>query len=533
MPGHRPELMRARRRTLSRAAAGLVGLAALGLLATLGRIADRPAPTPVRPAATRPAPLSTDTGSHYRPTTVDANGVTCSYGYAVFGGLKYGPDFKHFDYVNPDAPKGGTYRYAMDQSSFDTLSQYSLLGVFPLSLLYFHDTLMRASSDEPASRYGLIADRVCYAKDLSWFEFHLDPRARWNDGAPITVDDVLFTIAKAKTTLGVIQRRIDQAVDHAERTGPQTVRIHLKQKNNPTLPTVVTDLAVLPKHYYEKHDLMATTLEPPVNTGPYRFGRVSPGRWMEFVRNRDYWARDLPVNKGRFNFDVIHHDFYRDQLVANEAFLAGNEDAKSESSASNWPSEDRLPAFRAGEIKRAQIRYTQPAWYFGLVLNTRRPILANRAVRHALFLCYDFEWVNRVLLGNRHGRLTSTFPNSEFEARGMPGAGELKLLAPFRADVPAGGFHEAGRPAGRRRLAQAPREPDRGAAPAARGRVQDRRGPSDRSGDGPAGPHDAAHLFAAARPAGLALHRECAAHRHRHHLPQRRFRAAARHDARL
>ncbi len=144
----------------------------------------------------------------------------------------------------------------------------------------------------------------------------------------------------------------------------------------------------------------------------------------------------MPVNKGRFNFDVIHHDFYRDQMVANEAFLAGNEDAKSESSAGNWSSEDRLPAFRAGEIKRAQIRYMQPAWYFGLVLNSRRPILANRAVRHALFLCYDFEWVNRVLLGGRHGRLTSTFPNSEFEAKGLPTPGEVKLLEPFRADVP-------------------------------------------------------------------------------------------------
>ncbi len=277
MSGHRPELLRARRAATPRAvAAGLMALTALGLFSTLGWSADRPAPASIATTA-RPAPVSADTGSHYKPTTIDADGTTCSYGYAVFGGLKYGPDFKHFDYVNPDAPKGGSYRYAMDQSSFDTLSQYSLLGVFPLSLIYFHDTLMRASADEPAARYGLIAERACYAKDLSWFEFQLDPRARWNDGAPITVDDVLFTIHKAKTTLGVIQRRIDQAVDHAERTGPNKVKIYLKQKNNPTLPTVVTDLAVLPKHYYETHDLMATSLEPPVNTGPYRFGRVVQG----------------------------------------------------------------------------------------------------------------------------------------------------------------------------------------------------------------------------------------------------------------
>jgi len=392
--------------------------------------------TPAHAASPSKAAAAGSPTSPYQPTTVDANGVTCSYAYVVWGKPKYDWNFKHFDYVNPDAPKGGTYRYAMDQSSFDTVSQFSLLGVFPLSLIYFHDTLMRMSSDEPASYYGLIADRVCYARDLSWFEFHINPKARWNDGVPLTVDDILFTIQKSKTTIGIIQRRIDQAVDHAERTGPQTVRITLKQKNNPILPTVLTGMQVLPKHYYEKHDLLASTLDPPVNTGPYRFGRIVPGRWIEFVRNKDYWARDLPVNKGRFNFDVLREDFYRDQLVANEAFLAGNEDAKAESSASDWPSEDRLPAFRAGEVKRIQVRYMQPAWFVGLILNARRPVLANRAVRHALTLCYDFEWVNRVLLGNRHGRLTSIFPNGDFEAHGLPTPGELKLLEPFRAQLP-------------------------------------------------------------------------------------------------
>ncbi|HEY1126113.1 MAG TPA: extracellular solute-binding protein [Sphingobium sp.] len=436
MAGQRSDHARSRRSGLLRSA--LAGLAAIGLLATLGRTADRPAGVPVAksPIISTPKRAIDDGVSPYTPTTVDANGVTCSYGYAVWGKLKYGPDFKHFDYVNPAAPKGGTYRYAMEQASFDTVSQFSLLGVFPLSLLYFHDTLMRQSSDEPASYYGLIADRVCFAKDLSWFEFHINPKARWNDGAHLTADDVMFTIQKAKTTIGVIQRRIDQAVDHFARTGPRTVKVYLTQKNNPILPTVLTGMQILPKHYYEKHDLLATTLEPPVNSGPYQFGRISPGRWIEFVRNRTYWAADLPVNKGRFNFDVIRQDFYRDQLVANEAFLAGNEDAKAESNASNWVSENRLPPFRAGEIKRTQVRYMQPAWFLGVMLNARRAPLDNRRLRQALLLCYDFEWVNRVLLGNRHGRLTSIFPNGDFEAHGLPTPGELKLLEPYRADLP-------------------------------------------------------------------------------------------------
>jgi microcin C transport system substrate-binding protein len=432
-----------RRVQLRWAVAGLAALAMAALVPMLSAEPDSRVEGPgeasgiaAGTASGMVASRTTDTGSRYRPTTVDANGVTCSHGYAVFGKLKYAHDFKHFDYVKPDAPKGGTYRFASEQSSFDTMSQYSLLGVFPLSLIYFHDTLMRQSSDEPYSRYGLIAERVCYAKDLSWFEFELDPRARWNDGVPITVDDVLFTIEKAKTTIGIIQRRIDQAVERAERTGARKVKIYLKQKNNPTLPTVITDLAVLPRHHYSKHDLIAPSLAPPISTGPYRFGRVSAGRWFEMLRNKDYWAADLPVNKGRYNFDVIRHDFFRDQLVAGEQFLAGQEDARAENSASKWESEEGLPGFRSGELKRVQIRYMQPAWYYGIVLNTRRPILANRAVRQALFLCYDFEWVNRVLLGGRHGRLTSAFPNGDFEAPELPTPGELKLLEPFRAELP-------------------------------------------------------------------------------------------------
>lgn len=439
MAGQRSDQARSRRiGPIRPMLVGLAGFAAIGLLSTLGKTADRQ--TPARDARYPSMPLSgvvTRSGSSpYQPTTVDANGTTCSYAYVVWGKPKYGPDFKHFDYVNPNAPKGGTYRYAMEQASFDTVSQFSLLGVFPLSLLYFHDTLMRQSSDEAASYYGLIADRVCYAKDLSWFEFHINPRARWNDGVPLTADDVMFTIKKAKTTIGVIQRRIDQAVDHFERTGPQTVRVYLTQKNNPILPTVLTGMQILPKHYYETHNLLATTLEPPVNSGPYRFGRISQGRWIEFTRNRAYWAADLPVNRGRFNFDVIRQDFYRDQLVAHEAFLAGNEDAKAESNASNWANEDRLPPFRAGEIKRIQVRYMQPAWFLGMMLNARRAPLDNRHLRQALILCYDFEWVNRVLLGNRHGRLSSVFPNGDFEAHGLPTPGELKLLEPYRADLP-------------------------------------------------------------------------------------------------
>jgi microcin C transport system substrate-binding protein len=443
--GQGPVESRAGRRV--RASAVAAALCTIGLpflFAAIGRpVASAAYAGPARPPVQKVIPpteastyKSHDSWPYFEPTRIDRNGVTCSYGYAVFGPLKYGPDFRHFDYVNPDAPKGGTFRYAMAQTSFDTMSQFSLLGVFPLSLMYFHDTLMKPAQDEPSTRYGHIADRVCWPKDKSWFEFHLNPRARWNDGTPLTVEDVLFTIHISKTTIGVTQRRIDAAVDRAERTGPQSVRVHMAQKDNPTLPTVVTDMQVLPRHYYRNRDLQAATLEPPVNSGPYDWGTVSPGRWFEVRRKKDYWARDLPVNKGRYNFDVIRHDFYRDALVANEAFLSGQQDAKLENSATRFDVEERLPAFRAGEIKRSLIRYTQPAFYNGIVMNSRRPVLADRTVRQALTLAYDFEWVNRTLLGARHGRITSYFPNSEFEARGMPSKAEVALLAPFRKQLP-------------------------------------------------------------------------------------------------
>jgi microcin C transport system substrate-binding protein len=458
---------RAKRRWRVRmTAAALSALGLLGLMPMLSAMADEPTQVPDRPAAPGasakgadagdpPAPArfvlpprgsippseawtytSRDRWPYYEPTRVDANGVTCSYGYAVFGALKYPYDFKHFDYVNPNAPKGGSYRYAMSQASFDTMSQYSLLGVFPLSLLYFHDTLMKPGNDEPSSRYGNIVDRICWPRDLAWIDLHVNPKARWNDGTPLTVDDVLYTFHLAQTTIGVMQRRMTAGIAGAERTGPESARFYFTQKHNPTLMTLVTDMQVLPKHYYLKHELTESSLEPPVNSGPYLWGRVSPGRWFEVVRNKDYWAKDLPVNKGRFNFDTIRHDFYRDALVANEAFLAGQEDAKLENSSTRFEVEEKLPAFRAGEIKRSLIRYDQPAFYNGIIMNSRRPILSNRKVRQALTYAYDWEWVKRVLFGGRPGRINSYFPNSEFEAHGMPSKAELALLEPFRKDLP-------------------------------------------------------------------------------------------------
>ena len=361
--------------------------------------------------------------------------LVTSHGYAAFGTLKYPAGFRHVDYVNPNAPKGGKYRYAYT-GSFDSLNLMNLLGASPLGMVVIYEQLMRRAGDEPASRYALVAQSISYPKDLAWMDFHLDPRARWHDGKPIIPEDIMWTIEQSKGLVSPGLKRVQTAVARTEKRGPRTVRVYFTQKNNPTLPTVVMDMWLLPRHYYKTHNLMSATVEPPLASGPYRVGRVSPGRWIEFERVKDYWAKDLPINKGRYNFDVIRHDYYRDATIANEAFFAGNSDLKFETTAVRWDSEARLPAFRAGKLKRENIPYSNASFYTGLVMNTRRPFLADREVRRALMLAYDYEWVRRVLLKGHHGRMPSFFANGDFEAKGLPTADEVKLLDTVRDKVP-------------------------------------------------------------------------------------------------
>ncbi|MBT2187846.1 extracellular solute-binding protein [Sphingobium sp. H33] len=365
----------------------------------------------------------------------DDGPLISSTSYAAFGRPKYAPGFTHFDYVNPDAPKGGTYRYA-NTGSFDSLNLMNLLGTAPLGLVVIYDSLMRRAGDEPAARYPLVARSITYPRDLAWMEFHLDPRARWHDGRPITPEDVIFTIDQAKGLVTPALKRVQTAVARTQKTGPRSVRIYFTAKNSPSLPTTVMDMWLLPAHYYRTHNIMAASLDRPLASGPYKIGKFSAGRWIEFERVRDYWARDLPVNKGRHNFDILRQDYYRDGTVANEAFLAGNSDLKFESSAQRWDTEARMPVFRSGQIKRELIPYSNASLYVGIVMNTRRAFLADRQVRRALMLAYDFEWSRRVLLKGHHGRITNFFTNSEFASRGLPSGEELKLLETVRDKVP-------------------------------------------------------------------------------------------------
>lgn len=376
-------------------------------------------------------------------TSAQQGGVTTSHGYAVFGELKYGPGFEHFDYVNPDAPKGGSYRYASQGVTFDSLNQIALLGGIPPALMFMTDTLLKQSRDEPASHYCLVCKTVAWPADLSWAEFELDPRARFEDGHPVTPEDIVFSANLGRGLSLPAFTRVAQTMASIEKTGPRKVRIHFTMKNNPTLPTVIGLMPIMPKHYWEQRDPFKPSMEIPVGLGPYRVAEAVAGHSVTFRRDPDYWAIDHPVNVGRHNFDVVRNDYYRDAQLLNESFRVGLADLRLDMNASDIRQEARLPAAVEGDIQRDRLPYDDGAVYNSLTLNARHPFLADVRVRKALWLAYDFEWVKRSILGGDYGRLASYIPNMEFEATGLPGPGELAFLEPYRDSLPPELFTEA------------------------------------------------------------------------------------------
>nr|WP_288453270.1 extracellular solute-binding protein [uncultured Pseudomonas sp.] len=378
-----------------------------------------------------------------------------SHGYAQFGALKYPASFTHFDWVNPEAPKGGTLRI-MAAGSFDTLNPYTLKGTSPVATANFlqygvtelNEPLMAGtgqydpSGDEPASSYGLIASSVEYSEDRSWVVFNLRPEARFHDGKPITAYDVAFSY-RLLLKEGHPQYRTNlQEVKRVDILNRHRVRFVLKRANNPLLILRLGELPVLPQHYWKNRDFKATTFEPPLGSGPYRITRVNPGRSLTFERVKDWWGASLPVNRGKYNFDRVEVDFYRDSHVAFEAFKAGEFDFYIEQQAKNWSNNYRFPAVTRGDVIRAEIPHQIPTQTQALFMNTRRATFEDARVREALGLMFDFEWTNRTLFNSSYTRAASYYPNSEFSAKGKPEGAEWLLLSPFRGQLPAKLFTE-------------------------------------------------------------------------------------------
>ena len=364
-----------------------------------------------------------------------AEGGYSGHGVAMHGTPKYGPDFSHFDYVNPDAPKGGDVRLSQT-GTFDSLHPFILKGVSAGFLGLTFETLMAGSRDEAFSQYGLIAGRVEFPADRSSVTFTLREEARWHDGTPITVADVIFSF-EALTKKGNPFYRVYYAdVSKVEDLGGGQVKFSFSAGENRELPLIMGQLAILPKKYFAAHDFEKTTLEPILGSGPYRVDFVDVGRAISYRRVDDYWGADLPVNRGRNNFDSIRIDYYRDDTVALEAFKAHEFDWRLENTAKVWATAYGGPAIDTGLIEKVEIAHDQPTGLSAFVFNTRRPLFADRRVREALGLAFDYEWTNKNLFFGTYTRTRSYFSNSELASRGLPGEAELALLEPYRGRIP-------------------------------------------------------------------------------------------------
>lgn len=354
---------------------------------------------------------------------------------------KYPANFQHFDYVNPDAPKGGTLRQA-GFGGFDSLNPFISKGVAADDIGLIYDTLTRHSLDEPFSEYGLLAGKIEKPADNAWVRFHLRPQARFNDGHPVTAEDVKFTFETLMSKGEPMYRAYYADVDRVEIEGPRKVRFVFKHAGNRELPLILGQLPVLPKHWWAERDFSKSNLEIPLGSGPYRVSDVQAGRSIRYERVQDWWGKDLPVNRGFYNFDTMQIDYYRDNTVALEAFKAGQFDYWLETSAKNWATAYEIAAVANGQLIKEEIDNHNPAGMQGFIFNIRRPLFQDRRVREALGLLFDFEWANRQLFNGAYTRTNSYFDNSELAATGLPDARELKILEPLRDKIPPEVFTE-------------------------------------------------------------------------------------------
>jgi microcin C transport system substrate-binding protein len=363
-------------------------------------------------------------------------------GNSLFGDLKYPPDFKHFDYVNINAPKGGRMRYGV-VGSFDSFNAYVIKGDPAAGLAFLNESLTTPSYDEVSSSYGLIAEGMYHPDDFSLVAFRLRDIARWHDGQPITVEDVIYSFDFLKETHPTYHFYY-QNVQKAEQTGPNEVTFVFDSKGNRELPGIMGQLPILPKHYWEgttaagkKRNINDTTLEPPLGSGPYRIKTFKAGQTITYERVADYWGKDLPVNVGSYNIGEFEFIYFRDRLIIFEAFKADQLDVRPGPGTKEWDTQYDFPAVEKGNVIKATFFTKGAERMQGFAFNTRRAKFADPRVRQAFNLAYDFEGRMRVLsFGNYNKRTQSYFPNSELAATGIPEGLELQILEPFRGQIP-------------------------------------------------------------------------------------------------
>lgn len=360
---------------------------------------------------------------------------------SLVGTPKFAPGFDHFDWVNPNAPKGGRLRQRAI-GSFDTLNEFAAKGSPAIGLHLVFDTLMTQSLNEPATDYGLVAEWVSMADDFSSATFGLRPEARFHDGKPIRPEDVIFSLTalkKASPRYSLYYKNVVKA----EKSGEHEVTFIFDRPGNRELPQIVGSIPVLPRHFWEAkgsdgepRDLTRGAMEVPLGSGPYRIKDFEGGRTITYERVKDWWAKDLPVARGQWNFDEIQFIYYRDRLPAFEDFKAGGTDFWVESSAKGWATQYDLDAVKRGLIKKELLKTDQLKPMQGFAFNLRRKAFQDPRVRYAFNLAFDYEWANRNMFFDQYKRVGSYFESSELKATGLPTGRELEILESLRDQVP-------------------------------------------------------------------------------------------------
>jgi microcin C transport system substrate-binding protein len=368
-----------------------------------------------------------------------------AHAYAQFGDVKYARGFSHFEWANPDAPKGGDLDLAppLRITNFDKYNPFTLKGTAPpgLSALVF-ESLLTGTFDEPATAYGLLAEDIDVAADRTSVTFRLNPAARFHDGSPVMAADVKHSFDTLMSKQAAPQYRVVFSdVKQAVVTGPRTVRFEFKQASA-ELPLMVGGLPVFSRAWGAGKPFDQVIMDIPIATGPYRVGRMNFGRDITFNRDPAYWARDLNVRRGLYNFDRITYKIYKDNTAQTEAFKAGEFDYLRTFRAREWVRTYVGKKFDSGELIKAEIGFKNAGDSQGYLINTRREKFKDVRVRQALGLAFDFEWMNRQLMYDAYTRVRGFFPESDFEAKGLPGPDELKLLAPLRSKLAAKVFEE-------------------------------------------------------------------------------------------
>lgn len=363
------------------------------------------------------------------------------HGISIFGDLKYPVNFKHFDYVNPSAPKDGQIKYGAE-GTFNNLNPFILKGISAAGIEMTFDTLMESSADEISSKYGLVAQSVKIADDKKSITFKLRKIARFNDGSKITADDVIFSFNLLREKGHPSYAMIYRDVLRAKKINDYEVEFIFKNNKNRELPLILASLPILSKKYYSEHQFNKTTLDAPLGSGAYQVKTVEPGKSITYERVKNYWAKDLPVNIGRNNFNIIKYDYYRDNNVLVEAFKAGEYDFRQENIARNWATAYNIDKIKNGKIIKKEILHSLPAPMQSFVFNLRREKFQNRDLREAIALAFDFEWVKEKIFYGSYVRTQSYFTNSEFASSGLPSVAELSILNKFKNQVPSPVFNQ-------------------------------------------------------------------------------------------